>query len=103
MSRAPDPHPDMSDMIKLSVSELVLLALFPAFVSCASTANFSGTPEELATELTVTLDEGRDDDADALFTRAARTPETRERVYPVLFDQAKRRYQTGEVVGSVGD
>jgi hypothetical protein len=61
---------------------------------CASTP--PGPPEEVAPEIVAHLDAGRNADAAELFERAADSQAGREALYPLLYDEARARFQEAE-------
>jgi hypothetical protein len=70
------------------------IATFMALLAgCASTP--PGPPEEVAPRIVAALDAGRSKDAAELFEASARD-EGAEELYPLLYEEARARYQKGE-------
>jgi hypothetical protein len=61
---------------------------------CASTP--VGPPEEVAPRIVAALDAGKEHDAVELFEASAREKGAAERLYPLLYEEARARYQKGE-------
>ena len=61
---------------------------------CASTP--PGPPEEVAPRIVAALDAGREEDAEELFEASAREKSAEERLYPLLYEEARARYQKGD-------
>lgn len=77
-------------------SRIIVLAL--AAVACVSTP--PGTPEEVAAGVIDELDAGRPAEAGELFARIASDAEAREKIYPILFFEARDRYRLGDAAGA---
>jgi hypothetical protein len=65
---------------------------------CATTP--AGPPEEVAPKIVAALDGGEADEAEALFEGSARSDDARERLYPLLYAEARARYERGESAGA---
>ena len=76
----------------MRTQRLVLLPLL-LLGACASTS--VGTPEEVADQVLADLDAGRVERAEERFAPIAADPAAREKAYPVLYDHAKLRYESG--------
>lgn len=61
---------------------------------CASTP--VGPPEEVAPRIVALLDAGKDEDAAELFEASARAEGAEQRLYPLLYEEARARYQKGD-------
>jgi len=80
------------------------MRITPAIMICfllASCATPPGPPAEVGTEIVGALDAGDVAAADALFARVARDPKYRQRIYPVLYDEARDRYASGNAGAAV--
>jgi thioredoxin-like negative regulator of GroEL len=75
---------------------LGLLALPRLLAGCNSTP--SGPPEELAPRIVTALDAGEDEEAAELFDAASAGDE--ERLYPLLYQAARGRYERGDGAGA---
>lgn len=60
----------------------------------------SGPPQELAVRLIAELDAGDPEEAHGLFARVRGDAAYRERIYPILFETARQRYERGEAGGA---
>lgn len=74
-----------------------LLSLGGALLGCNSVP--TGPPEEVAPRIVALLDSGKTEDAQDLFDAAARG-DGRERLYPLLYETARGRFERGEASGS---
>ncbi len=74
---------------------ILLLATTSACVSAPL-----APPGEVGSEIVLALDEGRSAEADRLFERSAAQNDHSERLYPVLYEAARERYETGDFDGS---
>ncbi len=78
-------------------------ALAPAVLLLLLTACMAtplGPPRQIGSEIVVALDAGNEDQAVDLFSRATKTGGARDLLYPVLFDDARGRYEAGEAEGA---
>lgn len=77
-------------------SWIIVLSL--AAAACVSSP--PGTPEEVAAGVIDELDAGRPAEAGQLFERIASDDEAREKIYPILFFEARDRYRLGDAAGA---
>jgi len=82
----------------MKTTPMSLAALLVSLAACVTTS--SPPPEELANELITTLDEGKTDEARERFERVEHDAEYRDKIYPVLFGAARRRYLEGNGAGA---
>lgn len=75
---------------------LGLLSLF--MVACVSSP--TGPPAEVAANLVSYLDDGATADAGDLMKQVSRKSGYFERIYPVLFEAARERYEAGDPAGA---
>ncbi len=61
-----------------------------------------GPPEEVAPKIIALLDAGKTDEAAELFEAAADQEGARDQLYPLLYEQARSRYERGEARSSAG-
>lgn len=76
---------------------ILLLAISSA---CATTP--PAPPGEVGNDIVLALAEGRSADAERLFERSAAHEDHSERIYPVLFEAARERYESGDYAGASG-
>ncbi len=72
--------------------------LLAALAGCASVP--SGPPEELAPRIVALLDEGEIERAEELLEAAAKDDALRDQLYPLLYETARTRFESGEAQGS---
>ena len=68
--------------------------LLVGLVSCVTTP--PGPPEEVAPQIAAALDAGRTKEAEQLFEASASESGASEQLYPLLYEEANKRYQKGE-------
>ena len=62
----------------------------------------AGPPEEVAPKIVALLEAGKSDEADELFEAASDQEGAADQLYPLLYEQARGRYERGEAEGSAG-
>lgn len=80
------------------------MRITPAILTCllvASCATPPGPPVEVGMGIVTALDAGDVPAAEAQFARVARDAKYRQRIYPVLYDEARDRYASGNVAAAV--
>lgn len=81
----------------MNVKALILPVLLGTLAACASTraSSFAG-PKEAAVAILGALDEGRPDDANRIYGLFTASPERERSLYPVLYQAAQDRFETGQ-------
>lgn len=88
-----------SSFLQPVLSPFLTAILAAALQACATTP--TGPPEELAPQIVTLLDEKKTAEADELFD-AGSNGEARELLYPLLFEAARSRYESGEADRAAG-
>jgi len=82
-----------------SALRLASLSLSCIPCACASTPA-AVPPEQAAPKIVALLDAGKSGDADELFAAEEREPSVRDGLYPLLYEQARGRFERGETTGA---
>lgn len=78
----------------MQVQQLWIGTLVGLLASCVSTP--SGPPEEVAPRIVAALEAGQKAEAEELFEACASDGDASELLYPLLYEEARVRYQKGE-------
>ena len=81
-------------MKAMKSSSCCTLLLLGTLAACVATP--AAPPEEAAPKIVALLVAGKDEDAAALFASELGEPGARDALYPLLFEQARTRFERGE-------
>ena len=84
----------------MRTSFTLALACVPILVASCTSTRAPASPDRLASQILIAIEDGRQNDAFDLFNDVAESEVHRQRIYPVLYQAAQDYYMRGEAAES---